>query len=66
MMRDEKPIRDAARRLAEESLRLQEQRLRLKGAGFTQEEIQRVIDPLESFYLQKKEELESDSGPPMT
>ena len=65
-MRDEKQIRDASRRLAEESLRLQEHRLRLKEARFTHEEIQQVIDPLESFYLQKKEELESDSRPPMT
>ena len=34
-------------------------RARLKETGLTDEEIRRVIDPMESFYLQFKEEVES-------
>jgi hypothetical protein len=58
MTRNDKEMGEAARRLAEEAQRPQEHRLRLKEAGFSEGEIQRVIDPLESFYLQKKEEFE--------
>jgi len=59
MNRNDKEIQEAARRLAEETRRLQEHRLRLEDAGFSDAEIQRVMDPLESFHLQKKEEFES-------
>ena len=52
-------IREAARLLAEEAQRLCDHRLRLKAAGLSEVEIQRVMDPLESFHLQKKEELKS-------
>jgi hypothetical protein len=50
-------IREAARLLDEEAQRLSEHRLHLKEAGLSEVEIQRVMDPLESFHLQKKEEL---------
>jgi DNA-directed RNA polymerase specialized sigma subunit len=47
------------KRLSEEQKRLGEHRARLKETGLTDEEIKRVIDPMESFYLQFKEEVES-------
>jgi hypothetical protein len=59
MIRNGMEIWEAKQRLAEETQRLHKHRLRWKAAGFSDVEIQRVIDPLESFYLQKKEELES-------
>ena len=43
----------------EEQKRLGEHRARLKETGLTDEEIKRVIDPMESFYRQFKEEVES-------
>ena len=39
--------------------RLTEHRARLKEAGLSDEEIKRVIDPMESFHFQLKEEVES-------
>jgi hypothetical protein len=63
MIRNEKEMQEAAWRLAEEAQRIQEHRLRLKVAGFSDDEIQRAIDPLESFHLQKREEFESQYLP---
>ena len=59
MIRNESEYKEAVGRLAEERKRLAEHRARLKEAGLSDEEIKRVIDPMESFHLQLKEEVES-------
>src|SRR6266852_4604267 len=59
MIRNETEYKEAVARLAEERNRLGEHRSRLKESGLTDEEIKRVIDPMESFHLQLKEEVES-------
>src|SRR5580700_11226494 len=59
MIRNETEYQEASARLAEERNRLSEHRTRLKEAGLSDEEIKRVIDPMESFHLQLKEEVES-------
>jgi hypothetical protein len=45
--------------LGDELKRLDEHRARLKEAGLGDVAIKRVIDPLESFHLQLKEEVEA-------
>jgi ribosome-binding protein aMBF1 (putative translation factor) len=59
MIRNEAEYQEASKRLFEELGRLDEHRARLKEAGLREIEIQRVIDPLESFHLQLKEEVEA-------
>jgi len=59
MIRNETEYKEAVARLAEERNRLTEHRARLKEAGLGADEIKRVIDPMESFHLQLKEEVES-------
>jgi ribosome-binding protein aMBF1 (putative translation factor) len=59
MIRNENEYKEVVGRLAEEQKRLAEHRTRLKEAGLTDEEIKRVIDPMESFHLQLREEVES-------
>ncbi|MBV9125972.1 MAG: helix-turn-helix domain-containing protein [Planctomycetes bacterium] len=59
MIRNESEYKEAVERLSEEQKRLTEHRARLKEAGLSDEEIKRVIDPMESFHLQLKEEVES-------
>lgn len=59
MIRNEAEYQEASQRLAQESLRLAEHRVRLKEAGLGDEEIKRVIDPIESFHLQLQEEVEA-------
>jgi ribosome-binding protein aMBF1 (putative translation factor) len=59
MIRSESEYQEAVKRLSEEQKRLVEHRARLKETGLTDEEIKRVIAPMESFYLQFKEEVES-------
>ena len=59
MIRNETEYKEAVARLVEESKRLGEHRARLKEAGLSDEEIKRVIDPMESFHLQLQEETES-------
>ena len=59
MIRNETEYKEAVDRLAEERGRLAEHRTRLKEAGLADEEIKRVIDPMESFHLQLQEEVES-------
>jgi DNA-binding XRE family transcriptional regulator len=59
MIRNEAEYQEASKRLFEELGRLDEHRARLKEAGLGEIEIQRVIDPLESFHLQLKEEVEA-------
>src|SRR5450432_1915930 len=59
MNRNETEYQEASARLAEERNRLADHRARLKEAGLGDEEIKRVIDPMESFHLQLQEEVES-------
>ena len=59
MIRNENEYREAVARLAEERSRLAEHRQRLVQAGLKDEEVKRVIDPMESFHLQLREEVES-------
>ena len=51
MIRNEAEYQEASDRLEEERKRLAEHRARLKTAGLKEEEIKRVIDPIESFHL---------------
>jgi len=59
MIRNEAEYQLATTRLEEERGRLTEHRNRLKSTGLSDDEIKRVIDPIESFHLQLKEEVES-------
>ena len=59
MIRNEAEYQLATNRLEEERGRLAEHRDRLKATGLSDEEIKRVIDPIESFHLQLREEVES-------
>jgi ribosome-binding protein aMBF1 (putative translation factor) len=59
MIRNETEYQEAVARLADEQKRLADHRARLKDAGHTDDEIKRVIDPMESFHLQLKEAVES-------
>jgi hypothetical protein len=59
MIRTETEYQAASARVADERNRLTDHRARLKEAGLSDEEIKRVIDPMESFHLQLKEEVES-------
>jgi ribosome-binding protein aMBF1 (putative translation factor) len=59
MIRSEAEYQEASKRLAEELKRLDEHRSRLKETGLKDPEIKRVIDPLESFHLQLREEVEA-------
>jgi ribosome-binding protein aMBF1 (putative translation factor) len=58
-IRNEAEYVEAAERLAQESVRLTQHRVRLKEAGLGEEEIKRVIDPMESFHLQLQEEVDA-------
>ena len=59
MIRNETEYQEASARLAEERNRLADHRARLKEAGLSAAEIKRLIDPMKSFHLQLKEEVES-------
>lgn len=59
MIRNETEYQEASTRLAGERRRLAEHRERLKEAGLSEEEIKRVLDPMESFHLQLHEEVGS-------
>lgn len=59
MIRNDTEYKEAIARLEGERARLAEHRERLKKAGLGADEIKRVIDPMESFRLQLKEEVES-------
>jgi ribosome-binding protein aMBF1 (putative translation factor) len=59
MIRNETEYQEASARLADERNRLSEHRARLQEAGLSDDEIKRAIDPMESFHLQLKEEVES-------
>lgn len=58
MIINEKEYLVTSGRVAAAEQRIREQEERLRGAGLTDAEIKRVIDPLRSFQLQLKEEIE--------
>lgn len=59
MLRNDTEYQEAQGRLAQERDRLAQHRARLKAAGLRAKEIKRVMDPMESFHLQLREEVES-------
>ena len=59
MSRQRSRIPGSLKALGDEVKRLNEHRARLKEAGLGDVEIKRVVDPLESFHLQLKEEVEA-------
>ena len=58
MIRDEAEYRSACVRLDGALSRLARHRIRLQEAGLSEEEIKRVLDPVESLHLQLKEEID--------
>jgi len=59
MIRNDTEYREAVSRLKEERSRLETHRRALREAGLSEEEVKRVCDPMESFHLQLKEEVNS-------
>lgn len=59
MIRNETEYQEASARLTDERNRLADHRARLQQAGLNEEQIKRAVDPMESFHLQLKEEVES-------
>ena len=59
MIRNEAEYQEASKRLDDETQRLEQHRARLKETGLKDDEIKRVIDPLASFHLQLREEVEA-------
>jgi ribosome-binding protein aMBF1 (putative translation factor) len=57
MIRNDNEYREAVARLTAEQQRLTEHRKRLRAAGLSADEVRRVIDPMESFHLQLREEV---------
>lgn len=59
MIRNDAEYKKAVKRIKEESVRLQATEQRFKEQGLKDIEIKRAMDPLMSFHLQLKEEVES-------
>ena len=59
MIRNEKEYTAAVERLQAEKARLDEQRKALKAEGIDKAQIKNLMDPMISFHLQLKEEVES-------
>ncbi len=59
MIRNEAEYQEAVARLDAERQRLNEHRARLRDTGLNEEQIQRAMDPMESFHLQLQEEVDS-------
>lgn len=59
MIRNEAEYQEASKRLGDETQRLEQHRARLKETGLNDDEIKRVIDPLASFHLQLREEVDA-------
>ena len=59
MIRNDTECQEASEKLRDELKRLGEHRARLKEAGLGDVEVKGVIDPLESFHLHLKEEVEA-------
>jgi len=58
MIRNDSEYHEAKRRFDAEQQRLYEHRARLRKEGLTAIQIKRALDPLKSFHLQLKEEVE--------
>lgn len=58
MIRNDDEYRATSGRVAAAEQRIREQEERLRSAGLAEAEVKRVIDPLRSFHLQLKEEIE--------
>lgn len=58
MIRCDDEYRATSGHVAAAERRIREQEERLRSAGLAEAEIKRVIDPLRSFHLQLKEEIE--------
>jgi len=59
MIRNEAEYSQAVTKLNDERARLAEHRKRLEETGLSPEAIERVIEPVEAFHLQLREEVES-------
>lgn len=59
MIRNEAEYQAAISRLSDERKLLSEQRIELKKSGLSREELKRAMDPMESFHVQLREEIES-------
>ncbi len=59
MIRNDSEYNEAVARLKEEKKRLESVRTQLRDEGLDASEIERVVDPLESFHLQLAEEVSS-------
>ena len=59
MIRNEKEYKQAVERLKAEESRLDEQRKALKAEGLGKSQIKNLMDPMISFHLQLKEEVET-------
>jgi len=59
MIRTDAEHRDAVSRLAAERARLADHRRRLRASGLSPREVNRVVDPMESFRRQLEEEVEA-------
>lgn len=59
VIRNEREYANAVKRVMDEESRIKEQRAALKEQSYTVEQIKRALDPLLSFHLQLKEEVES-------
>lgn len=59
MIRNEKEYREAVGRLKAEKKRLDEHRDSLKEEGLDKAAVKNLMDPLQSFHMQLKEEVES-------
>jgi len=59
MIRNEAEYKEAVERLTAEHDRLADHRVRLNAVGLSDDEVKRVVDPMESFHLQLAEEVES-------
>ncbi len=59
MIRSETEYKEAVARLKAERARIDEQRSKLQEMDLSEDQIKRVVDPMESFHLQLAEEVES-------
>ncbi len=59
MIRNDHEYREAVQRLSDEAQRLRQQEEKLVEMGLGAEEVKRAMDPMRSFHLQLKEEVES-------
>lgn len=58
MIRNEQEYKEAAEKLRAESARLEDHRKHLAESGLTAEQVDRAMEPLISFHLQLREEVE--------